>query len=205
MARLEIRALSKETWDDFEALFGERGACGGCWCMMPRLPRKEAEAGKGDRNRRAMRALVKGGRRTGYLAYEKGECLGWCSVEPRELLPALARSRVLAPIDEEPVWSIVCLFVRKDRRRSGFSARMLDAVCRQAKKDGARIIEAYPVEPYTEKMPDAFAWTGIASAYLKAGFAEAARRSAGRPIMRRVLVAARGRRKTSPRGRSRVD
>ncbi|HEB84575.1 MAG TPA: N-acetyltransferase, partial [Bacteroidetes bacterium] len=30
---LEVYPLSPERWGDFEALFGERGACGGCWCM----------------------------------------------------------------------------------------------------------------------------------------------------------------------------
>ena len=35
-----------------------------------------------------------------------------------------------------------------------------------------------------DKMPDAFAWTGLASAFIKAGFKECARRSETRPIMR---------------------
>ena len=40
-----------------------------------------------------------------------------------------------------------------------------------------------------DPMPDVFAWTGMASAFRKAGFREVARRSAGRPIMRIELPA----------------
>jgi hypothetical protein len=58
---------------------------------------------------------------------------------------------------------------------------------RYAKKQGAGILEGYPVEPKKDKMPDAFAWTGIASAYRAAGFEEVARRSETRPIMRYYL------------------
>ena len=101
--------------------------------------------------------------------------------------PRLDNSRVLKRVDEEPVWSVVCLFVLKGHRRRGISRRLLEAAARHAKKQGARIIEGYPVEPKKDVMPDAFAWTGIASAYRSAGFTEVARRSETRPIMRRKL------------------
>ena len=52
---------------------------------------------------------------------------------------------------------------------------------------GARIVEGYPVEPRRGSMPDAFAWTGTASAFRRAGFVEVLRRSATRPIMRFVV------------------
>ena len=29
----EFHPLTKDRWIDFEALFGARGAYGGCWCM----------------------------------------------------------------------------------------------------------------------------------------------------------------------------
>ena len=50
MAKLKFRALTKETWKDFENLFGERGACGGCWCMSWRIKKAEFEKCKGDGN-----------------------------------------------------------------------------------------------------------------------------------------------------------
>jgi len=50
--RWEVQPLTSSHWDDFETLFGDRGACGGCWCMVWRLSRKDFERGKGAGNRR---------------------------------------------------------------------------------------------------------------------------------------------------------
>lgn len=183
---LTFHPLTAERWPDLEHLFGVRGACGGCWCMVWRLRRAEWTRGKGKGNKRSFRALVARDAQPGVLAYHKGEPIGWCAIAPRDAYPVLANSRVLAPVDEQPVWSITCLFIAKPYRKQGVSARLLDAAARFARKEGARIVEGYPVEPYTEKMPDVFAWTGLVSAFEKAGFREVARRSEYRPIMRRT-------------------
>ena len=50
-----------DRWNDFETLFGEKGAYGGCWCMWWRISRKEFEQQQGDGNRRAMQQLVASG------------------------------------------------------------------------------------------------------------------------------------------------
>ncbi len=152
--------------------------------MWWRLKRSEFERQKGDRNRKAFQRIVQSGEVPGILAYARGEPVGWCAVAPRECYPVLERSRVLRRIDDEPVWSVTCLFVAKPHRRKGASARLLRAAVRQAKERGARIVEGYPVEPRKRALPDAFAWTGLPSAYRKAGFVEAARGSPTRPIMR---------------------
>jgi hypothetical protein len=110
---IEIKPLTAGRWDDVARLFGKRGACGGCWCMTPRLTRKEFERRKGASNRRAFRRIVMGGREPGVLAYRGGEPIGWCAVEPRENYSSLSRSRILKPVDDRPVWSIVCLFVAR--------------------------------------------------------------------------------------------
>jgi GNAT superfamily N-acetyltransferase len=182
--------LTAARWRDVETLFGERGACGGCWCMAWRLPPKIWRAGKGAGNRDAFRRLVARGPAPGVLAYHDGEPVGWCSFGPRASFPTLARSRVLAPVDDRDVWSVSCFFVARPFRRRGLSAALLDAAAAQAARLGARVLEGYPQELEVEKMPDVFAWTGIASAFRRAGFEECVRRSRLRPIMRRVLVAA---------------
>ena len=181
--------LTAARWRDVETLFGERGACGGCWCMAWRLPPGIWRAGKGAGNRAAFRRLVRRGPAPGVLAYHAGEPVGWCSFGPRASFPTLARSRVLAPVDERDVWSVSCFFVARPFRRRGLSAALLDAAATQAARLGARILEGYPQEPGAETMPDVFAWTGFASAFRRAGFVEAARRSRLRPIMRRELTA----------------
>jgi GNAT superfamily N-acetyltransferase len=184
---LKFRPLTADTWKDFEALFGEKGACGGCWCMWWRLSAKEFEASKGEPNRRAMRKLVKSGQIPGIIAYLDGEAVAWCSVAPRSHFPRLERSRILKPVDAEPVWSIVCLFITKSHRKKGISVRLLKAAASFARKNGAKVVEGYAVDPRKGKTPDTFAYHGPVSAYRGAGFAEVARRSPTRPIMRKQL------------------
>lgn len=184
---LTIEPLTPERWDDLERLFGERGACAGCWCMWWRLTRSEFERSKGEANRRAFRELVASGRVPGLLAFDGDEPVGWCAVEPRESYASLARSRVLRPIDDEPVWSVVCFFVRRDRRGQAVATALLDAAAEHVRSEGGRILEGYPVEPRKDRMPDAFAWTGVPAVFLAAGFEEVARGSETRPIMRRYL------------------
>jgi GNAT superfamily N-acetyltransferase len=152
--------------------------------MLWRLQRSVFERQKGDDNKEALKAIVASGEVPGILAYREGQPIGWCAMAPRERYPALARSRILKPIDATPVWSISCLFVAREHRACGVSVQLLKAAIAYVKRQGGTMVEGYPVEPRQEKMPAVFAWTGIASAYLQAGFTECARGSDTRPIMR---------------------
>jgi len=180
----KFRAATPSRWGDVEELFGERGACGGCWCMFWRVRRKEFDAGKGIRNKRALQSIVVSGQKPGIIGYHGKEPIGWCAIAPREHYIALERSRILAPVDDKPVWSISCLFVKKSYRRKGISALLLGAAVDFAASRGAEVVEGYPVDPTIEKMPDPFLWHGVTSAFREAGFREVVRRSSSRPIMR---------------------
>jgi GNAT superfamily N-acetyltransferase len=186
-AELKVLPVTASRWADLEELFGERGACGGCWCMAWRLPRKAFEKGKGASNRRALRKLVLSGSSPGVIGYLGKEPVAWCSVAPREEFDALERSRVLERVDDAPVWSVSCMFVKRPYRKAGMSVRMLRGAVEFAAKRGARIVEGYPVEPSMQKMPDVFAWTGLPASFRAAGFREVLRRSRTRPIMRFVV------------------
>ncbi len=181
---LEFHPLTPERWKDLEALFGEQGACGGCWCMWWRLKRSQFWKQTGEGNKKALKGIVDSGETPGLLAYAKGQPIAWCSVAPREAYPVLNRSRVLKRIDDQPVWSVVCFFVAKPFRRKGVTVKLLKAAVEYAKEHGARIVEGYPVEPKKTRMPDGSAFTGLASAFRKTGFVEVLRRSETRPIMR---------------------
>ncbi len=186
--RLKCRPASGSHWSDVEALFGERGACGGCWCMAWRLPSREFRASQGDKNKRMLRQLVEAGKMPGILGYLGREPVAWCSIAARKEFVFLSNSRVLKPVDDEMVWSISCLFVKKPFRRQGISVQLLKAAVEFASKHGAKVIEGYPVEPTMQKTPDPFIWTGVPSAFRAAGFREVARRSPTRPIMRFQMV-----------------
>lgn len=186
---LRFQPLTPKRWRDLEALFGERGACGGCWCMSWRLRRSQYDQQKGPGNKAAFMAIVATGPAPGVLAYSGGKPVGWCAVAPREVYERLENSRVLTRIDDQPVWSVTCFFVAKPFRRAGVSTQLLKAAVAHAAKFGGIIVEGYPVEPRKDPMPDVFAFTGIGSAFRKAGFKEVARRSSSRPIMRIELPA----------------
>ncbi len=185
---LTFKPLTKELWDDFESLFGARGACGGCWCMLWRLTRKQYELQKGEGNKLAMKSIVNSGEVPGVLAYHKNNAIGWCAIAPRYRYLTLSRSRILKPIDARDCWSISCLFIEKTYRKRGVSVRLIHAASEYAKSQGAKLVEGYPVEPKSEKaILPAFAWTGIPKAFESAGFKEVNRRSPTRPIMRLEL------------------
>jgi len=182
--RYSFYPLTAERWRDLEKLFGERGACGGCWCMAWRLKRADFKKHSGSDNKNSLRGLVKSGEKLGILAYKDDQVIGWCSVSPREKFLRLENSKVLRRIDDKPVWSVSCLFIDKKFRRLGLSTLLLKSAINYCKSNGAKIIEAYPTVPYSKNIPAAFAWTGFPSSFERAGFIETARRSKARPIMR---------------------
>ncbi|MCW8804715.1 MAG: GNAT family N-acetyltransferase [Ignavibacteriaceae bacterium] len=186
-SKFNFYPVIKENWKDFENLFGEKGACAGCWCMYWRMRRKEYNALRGLGLKRKMKGLIHNSTVPGILAYDDDKPVGWCSVAPREDFPVLENSRVLKSIDDKPVWSVVCFFIMKDYRKKGLSVELLNTAKRYVKMNKGKIVEGYPVELKSGKTADAFAWTGLAAAFRKAGFKEVARRSETRPIMRYLV------------------
>jgi len=178
--------LTPDRWADFESLFGPKGACAGCWCMFWRVPRSQFTKGQGEPFRQEMRKLVDDGTVPGLLAYDGSVPVGWISIGRREEFVLLKHSRVLAPVDDQPVWSIVCFFIAKNHRKKGLMLPLIQAAVEHARKNSARIVEAYPMDPY-KRLGGVSAFVGITPVFRKAGFMEAARRSEHHPVMRKVL------------------
>jgi len=182
---LKIEALTSANWQQFEELFGEKGACGNCWCMYYRLNKADFQAGKTDNgNREAMHELVKANKPTGLMAFYEGLAIGWCAFAPREDFEKLQRSRVHKRIDELKVWSIPCFFIHKQFRRKGLSVAILKGIIKYAQTHGIHIIEAYPTIPTQEKLPDSFAWIGLYKSFERAGFEIVDSTSKHRPMVR---------------------
>jgi GNAT superfamily N-acetyltransferase len=133
-----------------------------------------------------MRRIVQDGPAPGILAYDGALAVGWCAVRPREDYPRFETSRTLKPLDDKPVWSVTCFFVRKGYRRKGLTVKLLEAAKKHVRKSGGRLIEGYPTVPTGKDSADAFAWTGLLPAFEKAGFEEKARPGA-RAIVRLVF------------------
>ena len=179
--------VTKDRWKDFEFLFGEKGACAGCWCMYWRITQKVLDKQKGAGNKKAIKKIIFDGNIPGILAYHDLQPVGWCAVAPRAEFTRLENSRILKPVDDKPVWSVTCFFINRKYRNKGLSVDLLNASKIFVKAQGGKIIEGYPIEPRENKMPDAFVWVGLSRAFIKAGFKEVARRSETRPIMKFTL------------------
>ena len=182
---LTFEPLTKTNWQKFEQLFGEKGACGNCWCMYYRLPKSEFDEGKTDNgNKDKMKELVWDNKPTGMLALYEGRAIAWCALAPRGDFVKLSRSRVHKPIDDKPVWSIPCFFVHKDFRRCGISVELLKSLILYSKQKNIEVLEAYPTIPTKGTLPDSFAWIGLYSSFKKAGFVIVDRTSKNRPMVR---------------------
>jgi len=181
---LEIHPLTAERWPDLEALFGPHGADGGCWCMYWRLTRSQFDAGRGESNHQAFKKVVNTGKPTGLLVYAEGKAVGWLAVAPRDEYPTMDRSRVLKRVDKKKVWSISCFFTKVGYRRRGVTLALIEAAKDFVRKQRGSILEGYPIIPRSEKVDCGSAYTGLMTAFQKAGFKEVARYSATRPIMR---------------------
>jgi GNAT superfamily N-acetyltransferase len=184
---IHIAALTPARWGDFEELFGPNGACGGCWCMWWRQTRREFEANHGDANRRAFKAIVRRGPPPGLIAYVEGRPVGWCQVCPRDDLPVLNRSPLLKRVDETPVWSVSCFFIKAGFRRHGLTGHLIDAAKDHARHMGASVLEAYPWDA-RQKKSSSTVFTGAASTFARHGFKVVARRVTRRPIVRCDLL-----------------
>jgi len=184
--RLDVRPLTKERWVDFVELAGRPGASilRSCWCTYYR------KSGSGgytpEANRKMMQSLVASGTVPGLIAYRDGRPVGWISVGPREDYLRLANSPIMKPVDDRPVWSIVCFFIDVRERGKGVSKALLRGAMDYARSQGARFLEAYPVDKRERSHPLSM-WFGAKSLYDKAGFKEVARRKKTRPVVRRRL------------------
>ena len=187
------RALTPETWADLEELFGLPGGSivRSCWCMFYRRTGKPPGYGGPPgsikaANKQAMCDLVGSEVVPGLIGYSEGAPAGWISLGPREEYLKLRRSAVMKPVDDTPVWSVVCSYVARPYRGKGMQQLLLDAAIGYASRCGARVLEAYPIEK-PERSHDDFMFFGSRSLYERAGFREVVRRSPTRVVMRRDL------------------
>jgi ribosomal protein S18 acetylase RimI-like enzyme len=187
--KLTVAPLTPDRWPDLEAIFNARGCsvARGCWCMAYRLSGSSEPLPPGktraQANRARLKALVDAGHPPGLIAYRGKVPVGWVSIGPREGYAKLQRSPVMKPVDQQPVWSVVCFVVPAQYRGQGVAQALLQAAIAYAGKQGATLVEAYPVDkPVRSKDEDL--WFGAKSMYDNAGFREVARRKPHRPIVR---------------------
>ncbi len=186
-AKFEVKPVTAARWKDLVELFGPSGAYSGCWCMFPRLSGAEFSANGNKGNKVAMQKIVARNEIPGLLAYAGGKPVGWISVGPRPEFGRIERSRLFKPVDDKPVWSVVCFFIHRDFRNQGVGRSLLKAAGDYAREHGASTLEAYPVDTKGEIENPAFIYHGTQSLFEEAGFKIVARRKERRPMMQKKL------------------
>jgi GNAT superfamily N-acetyltransferase len=182
---LTIRPLTSSLWPELEALFGRNGASNGCWCMYWRVGPEYRKRPR-EKNKNALREIVKQGPPPGLLAFDGERAVGWCQLTPRQDLGWLNRKRTLDAGDDSPVWSISCFYVRRGYRRKGVMSAMIQEALKVAKRANAPAVEAYPIDT-SRPGSTSILFTGTASAFRRLGFKTVARREPSRPVMRHNL------------------
>jgi GNAT superfamily N-acetyltransferase len=190
---VDIRPLTPGRFADLAALFEEGGDPKWCWCVYFRFRGRDWTNSTAAQNRAALETLAE---RTdpapGLIAYRDGRAVGWVSLGPREDYERIVHSKVLAAVDDVPVWSIVCFVVSRRARGQGVAAVLLDAAIDYARGHGATTLEAYPVDTSAGRIPAANAYRGALSMFERAGFTVVDRRQWNastpvRPIVRLAL------------------
>lgn len=180
---LTIQPLTPALWPALEDLFGPRGACNGCWCMYCRIG-SDYRRRRPSANKASFRAIVMRGPPPGLIAFDGDLAVGWCQLTPRDAVPWLDRTWRLARVDDVPVWSLSCLYIRIGYRRRGVATALIQEAIRCAKRAKAPALEAYPFD--AEVSPSSTS-TGYASTFARLGFRVVVRRVPARPIMRHDL------------------
>lgn len=181
--KLTVRPLTPDLWPQLEELFGPVGACNGCWCMYWRIGSAYTQRPR-DANRKAFKAVVKKGPPPGLLAFAGDVVVGWAQVTPRAALPGLERGRFTRKVDDVPVWSLSCFYIRRGWRGKGVMTALIAAAVKFAKGAKAPALEAYPTLTDGSKRSSSGMYTGAASSFARSGFKTVATPARHRPTMR---------------------
>ncbi len=180
---LTTHPLTPDLWPAFEDLFGNKGACNGCWCMYWRIGAAYRQQPR-EQNKTAFHEIVKRGPPPGLLAFHGELAVGWAQLTPRADLPHLDHAWRLRRVDELPVWSLSCFYVRIGYRKQGVTSALIAAALKAARRAQAPALEAYPLD--ADKTPSASS-TGYATTFTRAEFKIVVSHVPPRPIMRHDL------------------
>ena len=194
---IQVVPLTPDTWPALAALFEEGGDPRWCFCQYFRVRGLDWSNSSGEENRERLHALAAAGPPPGLVAFRGDRAVGWVSLGPRTDFDRLNHAKLLAPVDEQPVWSIVCFVVSRRARGTGVATALLEGAVAYARNAGAERLEAYPVDTAGGKIPAANAYHGTLSMFEAAGFEVVDRRQWNRttpvrPIVRLELAGQRG-------------
>ncbi len=177
---LTFHPVTKSRWNDFEALFSAPGGPKYCWCMVWRRSADEAPDIPGNKRKPLIKQRVDAGTTIGLLGYRDGEPVAWVSIAPRETY-----SRIGGPEAKsgESIWSLACMYIQRKLRGEGYGNALIEAASAYARKRGATVLEAYPVDPDSPS----YRFMGFVPAFERLGFEAVGREGSRRHVMRLAL------------------
>lgn len=187
VSKWQTHPVTPDRFDDLATVLNPHRREKHCWCLSHRLPAREIEELGGGSRQEAMRALTRREHPPGVVTYRDGEPVGWCSISPRAEIPRLVSSTLIRPVDEVPVWSIICVVVRSGHRRQGVTEQMLEGAVAYAEGMGAPAVEAYPVDP-EGRMDLTMAFVGTRTMFSRVGFRQVGTTDAVASRMPRIVM-----------------
>ncbi|MDE0546711.1 GNAT family N-acetyltransferase [Microbacterium sp. C7(2022)] len=196
MERLRIVPANEVTWDDLQSVLTGPAAKCQCerqrlgdrdWWYMPVTEREDlfrTESGCDDPRATST---------TGIVGFSEDEPVAWCAVDRRATFGRLRGSPVpwkgrLEDKDDESVWAIACLVVRKGYRGRGYTYPMVAAAVDFARSRGAAAIEGYPMVTGGREVIWDELNVGPVGPFAAAGFTEVSHPTKRRVVMRRDLA-----------------
>jgi GNAT superfamily N-acetyltransferase len=140
-SELSFYPVDSSRWKDLETLFEDKGGPKNCWCMIWRSAGEESKHTDGSSRKQYLFERINRNTPVGILAYKDKVPVAWCSVAPRETYRDLGGDTSL-----EKVWSLVCFYIKREHRRQGLTEQLILEALKYAKKNGAKYMEAYPVD-----------------------------------------------------------
>lgn len=184
--------VTPDRFEDFGDVINPNRRPTHCWCLSHRLTAPQIDQlGEGSREQ-AMRRLCEREVPPGVVTYLDGTAVGWCNVGARRDIPRLVGSTKIRPVDDLPVWSIICVVVRSGHRKKGVTGHLIEGAVDFATSHGAPAVEAYPVDPGDRRMDLTMAFVGTRAMFERAGFevigtTDAIASKMPRLVMRRML------------------
>mgnify|MGYP001031278936 CR=1 FL=1 len=179
MSTITIEPATAERFDDAQHALTGGGDGASCQCQWWMLRNKDWQSTSRAERTEMLRTEVEAAPSPALIAYVDGEAAGWVRVGPRTAQTRLAHTRTFAasphPWDDPDVWAVTCFVVRREFRGRGLNHTLLDAAIIHARTNGARVIEAYPIDVPASKRPTNDLYIGVLSVFLAAGFEEVAR------------------------------
>lgn len=186
-SELDVQPVTADRWPDLETLFGPHGAFMGCWCAYWRLRHRDFDETTAAEHRSVLRERACSGPPPGLLGYRDGEPVAWVSVEPRERFAAFEHARVYTAVDDVPVWTVTCFYLREDVRGIGLTTQLLRAVTEHVRRNGGTAVEGYPEDPDDLAASGTPGYMGLVPAFEAAGFEPIDRLSNGRAVYRALI------------------